>query len=723
VKIQASGGVLDATIRDFVSGQKVFNRYTLNRILGRGGMGVVWLARDDVLERDVALKFLPELVASDRALLSDLKRETNRSLELTHKNIVRIYDFVNDETTACISMEYVDGDTLSNIRADRPSKVFECSELGDWAQQLCEALDYAHNHARVIHRDLKPSNLMVNLRSDLKVADFGIARNLSDSVSMLTAGQHTSGTLVYMSPQQLDGARGSPLDDIYSFGATVYELLTGKPPFYSGNIDRQIHERIPPRMSYRREEVDVVDGEPIDPLWEETVAACLQKDPALRPQTALEIVQLLRAPARKTGSILGSWLQFPSTKTAAKPGYKTKTRATTPSTKTRPPTTRPPITATRPKRESKHRFRRAGLATAAALSATAKAIIHGIALALIIPSRLIAHDVGALASGMIRGIRAVIFGIGAALTMLARGIALAIILPARGITRGIAASVPAIKSAAVAVSAGSETVARGVGNAIFALSKETLRGSAITLIPAAAIALGIWFFAIRTPPAPRTITQQKPAPQQLKQSPQTQPSIAWVEPTVTKPAAPIQPPAQTVTESKPSPPPQGGLSIATAPSGAKVIVDGSIVRTSPASIPNLATGKHHLQIALSDYQNEEKDVDIRDGETVSQGTITLRPITPMQTVAASTPTPPTSNKVAANNSDEAVAVSKKRTRVKPPSAPVTEKPAPTATRQVAAAPSTSPSAKTISKPAPAAPKPTPEQKRMQNPFGESAPGG
>ena len=264
MKVEASGGPLDATLREFASGQKLFNRYTLKRILGRGGMGVVWLARDDVLEREVALKFLPEIVVFDRAMLNDLKRETNRSLELTHKNIVRIYDFVYDETSGCISMEHIDGDTLSNIRADRESKVFESRELGDWAKQLCDALHYAHTHAQVVHRDLKPSNLMVNQRGDLKVADFGIARSLSDSVSMLTRGEHTSGTLVYMSPQQLDGGRGTALDDVYSFGATFYELLTGKPPFYSGNIDRQIHERVPPPMKNRREELDIVDAEPIE---------------------------------------------------------------------------------------------------------------------------------------------------------------------------------------------------------------------------------------------------------------------------------------------------------------------------------------------------------------------------------------------------------------------------------------------------------------------------
>src|SRR5947207_2685319 len=242
-------GELDATIRDFANGQKVFNRYTLIKTLGRGGMGVVWLARDEELERNVALKFLPELIVHDRAVLGDMKRETRRSLDLTHKNIVRIYDFVHSDQSGCISMEYVDGDTLSNLRADKPHKVFEPHELNEWTSQLCDALDYAHNHARIIHRDLKPSNLMVNARGELKVADFGIARSLNESVSVLTMQQGRSGTLLYMSPQQLEGERGSHLDDIYSVGASLYELITSKPPFYFGNIDRQILEKTPARMS------------------------------------------------------------------------------------------------------------------------------------------------------------------------------------------------------------------------------------------------------------------------------------------------------------------------------------------------------------------------------------------------------------------------------------------------------------------------------------------
>jgi serine/threonine protein kinase len=165
-------------------------------------MGIVWLARDEALERDVALKFLPDAFIHDRGMLNDLKRETRRSLELTHKNIVRIYDFVTSETSACISMEYISGDTLSNLRADKPRKIFEPDELADWVGQLCDALDYAHNDARIVHRDLKPGNLLVNQRGDLKVSDFGIARSLSDSVSKITMQRGKSGTLFYMSPQK-----------------------------------------------------------------------------------------------------------------------------------------------------------------------------------------------------------------------------------------------------------------------------------------------------------------------------------------------------------------------------------------------------------------------------------------------------------------------------------------------------------------------------------------
>jgi len=296
---ERAGGVADATSREFASGQKVFGRYTLVKILGRGGMGIVWLARDEELERDVALKFIPDLMIQDRAVFDQLKREAKRCLELTHPHIVRIHDFVHDERSGCISMEYIDGETLSNLRAEKEQKVFQPEEIADWTSQLCDALDYAHNHAKVIHCDLKPANLMVNQRGDLKVSDFGIARSLGDSVSRLTLEQGRSGTLIYMSPQQLNGERCTLLDDIYSLGATFYELLTSKPPFYSGNIDRQICERVAPSMTERRKELDI---EPalVPQVWEDAIAACLAKDPSQRPQSAAEVAQRLQlaAPAQ-----------------------------------------------------------------------------------------------------------------------------------------------------------------------------------------------------------------------------------------------------------------------------------------------------------------------------------------------------------------------------------------------------------------------------------------
>jgi len=296
VSTERAGDVAAATSSEFASGQKVFGRFTLVKVLGRGGMGIVWLAHDEELERDVALKFLPDLMIQDPALADQLKRETKRCLELTHPHIVRIHDFVHDERSGCISMEYVNGETLSNLRAGKEHQVFEPHEIAGWVTQLCEALDYAHNRARVIHRDLKPGNLMVNQRGDLKVADFGIARSLADSASRLTTEQGRSGTLVYMSPQQLNGERSTHLDDIYSLGATIYELLTSRPPFYSGNVDRQICERVAPSMTERRKEFNIEPAS-IPQIWEKVVADCLAKDPSRRPQSTVDVAQRLQLPS------------------------------------------------------------------------------------------------------------------------------------------------------------------------------------------------------------------------------------------------------------------------------------------------------------------------------------------------------------------------------------------------------------------------------------------
>ena len=283
---------LGSTVKGFATGQKVFGRYMLKKILGRGGMGVVWLARDEKLEREIALKFLPEVVALDARAVLDLKRETRRALELTHPHIVRIHDFIDDNQTAAIAMEYVAGDSLAKLALDQPNHVFAPGRLQEWMRQLCSALDYAHNKAQIVHRDLKPANLMVDARGDLKIADFGIAASVSDSVSRVSVRAGSSGTPVYMSPQQMMGDKPAVTDDIYALGATLYDLLSGKPPFHSGNILAQVQGKEAQRLNARRAEFGF-GGEPVPAEWEQTIAACLAKEARDRPQSVREFVQRL----------------------------------------------------------------------------------------------------------------------------------------------------------------------------------------------------------------------------------------------------------------------------------------------------------------------------------------------------------------------------------------------------------------------------------------------
>jgi formylglycine-generating enzyme required for sulfatase activity len=284
---------LGSTVKGYIPGQKVFGRYTLIRILGRGGMGVVWLAKDAELDREIALKFLPEVVSSDRAAVDDMKREVRRAIDLAHPHIVKIQNFETDGRTAAVSMEYVQGDTLSSLRIDQPDRVFTAAGLARWLAQTCGALDYAHQTGQVVHRDLKPVNLMVNARGDVKILDFGIAASLSESVTRVSKQAGSSGTPVYMSPQQMMGEKPAITDDIYALGATLYELLTGKPPFYAGNILLQVQSKVPPSLTERRAELGVT-AEPLPPEWESVIAACLAKEPKERPQSAGEVAERLR---------------------------------------------------------------------------------------------------------------------------------------------------------------------------------------------------------------------------------------------------------------------------------------------------------------------------------------------------------------------------------------------------------------------------------------------
>ncbi len=282
-----------ATIKGFGPGLTLSGRYALDHILGQGGMGVVWLARDEQLNRPIAMKFLPEMVVRDPEAIADLKRETKRSLELTHANIVRIYDFAQGPNWAGITMEHVDGNTLAALKLDQPGGCFDASQVSSWVEQLCLALSYAHEEARVVHRDLKPNNVMLTKAGRLKVTDFGIAGTLTESVSRVSMRPSTGGTLAYMSPQQAMGEHPSATDDIYSLGATIYDLLTGKPPFYQGDIIKSVREKEVTPMMERRSRLQVVGKAEIPAKWEAAIMATLQKDPAKRPQSIADFAEML----------------------------------------------------------------------------------------------------------------------------------------------------------------------------------------------------------------------------------------------------------------------------------------------------------------------------------------------------------------------------------------------------------------------------------------------
>ena len=305
---------LSAGTDQLTPGALVFGHYRLHSIAGKGGMGVVWRAQDEELNETVALKFLPEAVARDPAAIEELKDETRRARRLRHGNIVSVFNFEREMAHTAVSMEFVDGQTMSHLRLEQPDKVFAVEALAPFVTQLCAALDYAHLEAKVVHRDLKPANLMLTREGVLKVTDFGIARSIADTATRATgrAGD-SSGTLPYMSPQQVNGRKPTAADDIYALGATLYELLTGKPPFHRGDpysLMNQIANVEPLRLSEMRAELEF-EGPPIPAIWEETIAACLAKQPEQRPPSAGKVARLLQLSSVQDAAVSAAPFSLP----------------------------------------------------------------------------------------------------------------------------------------------------------------------------------------------------------------------------------------------------------------------------------------------------------------------------------------------------------------------------------------------------------------------------
>ena len=313
---------LDPALAALVAGTQVGGgRFTLLRLLGHGGMGVVWLARDEHLREEVALKFLPPEIRHDAVALDDLRRETSRSRKLTHPHIIRIHDLYKSESEAFISMEYVDGLNLNEMRLQQSARVLKWSFLEPLVKQLCDALDYAHTE-QIVHRDLKPANMILDARGRLKLADFGLSATVSDSMSKVSMAHHAwSGTASYMSPQQLDGQLPQVTDDVYSLGSTLYELLTSRAPFFTGDIPHQVRNLPAPPIEKRLGQLRI--DNPAPPAVGATIMACLSKEPEKRPQSARALAAQMRLqPVNGGGQVLprdGEVVSSPSPLSVAQP--------------------------------------------------------------------------------------------------------------------------------------------------------------------------------------------------------------------------------------------------------------------------------------------------------------------------------------------------------------------------------------------------------------------
>jgi len=252
-------------------------RYRIERSLGHGGMAVVYLAEDRELQRQVAVKVLTDGLAADETLRARFLREARLAARLSHPNVVRTYDIGEADGTLFIVMEHVPGQTLAEVgKLPAPDAV-------ELVRQACAGLQHAHS-AGLIHRDLKPANLLLRTDGVLKIADFGIAR--AAEVTRLTEVGTILGTAAYLSPEQAAGEDVTPAADLYSLGAVLYELLTGRPPHQVESLAqlaaRQSSAAITP----------VCDLEPSVPRTvEAAVMRCLAREPHFRPTSAAALAQ------------------------------------------------------------------------------------------------------------------------------------------------------------------------------------------------------------------------------------------------------------------------------------------------------------------------------------------------------------------------------------------------------------------------------------------------